>query len=188
VPDRYGDAAAVQAMSSVAAPLLASGSLVFIGLVLKSVRYPGWTVLVMMIALVALIAAVQCGFWARQHASTPEEIEQWWPDMPAGMRAARARADQWQDRASHDLWANRARWAYGVGIFLLWLGAAVAVMPPPNASEATLRWVASGTGVIAAAAEVLWVTASRGRGPRWLIRWLSGPVVSPPPELPPTTG
>lgn len=186
VPYRYGDAAAIQAMSSVAAPLLASGALVFIGLVVKSVRYPGLTLLIMLVALLVLVTAVQCGFWARQFASTPQEIEQWWPDMPTKMRNERARADQWQDRASHDMWANRARWAYGVGIILLWFGVAVALMPAADAAQPALRWLAAAVGILAGMGEALWLAGAHGRGPRWLLRWLSGPAVSPPPELPAT--
>jgi hypothetical protein len=183
VPDRYGDAAAVQAMTSVAAPLLSSGALVFIGLVVKSLRYPGLTLLIMMSALVALVVAVQCGFWARQYASTPQEIEQWWPDLPERLRIERARADQWQDRVNHDLWAGRARWAYGAGIVLLWLGVAAAVIPPSEASQPMLRWMAAALGASAALAEIVWLAASRGHGPQWLRRQLTAPVVSPPAEF-----
>jgi hypothetical protein len=179
VPDRYGDAAAVQAMTSVAAPLLSSGALVFVGLVLESLRYPGLTLLVMVGAVVALVTAIQCGVWARQFASTPQDIEQWWSHLPEDMRAERASLDQRQDLLLHDLWANRARWAYDVGIVLLWLGVAAAVVPCADAGEPLLRWMAVAVGVMAAVGELMWLAASRRRGPGWLQRWLSPPA-SPP--------
>jgi hypothetical protein len=174
-------------MTSVAAPLLSSGALVFVGLVLESLRYPGLTLLVMVSAVVALVTAVQCGFWARQYASTPEEIEQWWSHLPEDMRAERASLDQQQDLLLHNMWANRARWAYAVGIILLWMGVAAAVVPRADAGEPALRWVAVAISVMAAVGEVVWLAASRGRGPGWLLRWLSPPAIFLPPADPPSS-
>ena len=77
VPEHYGDPAALDALSSVAAPLLAGGTLALLGVVVQqpsSLRWPGLALLLLVVAAVMLVTAVQCGFWA---GATPPVPTRW---------------------------------------------------------------------------------------------------------------
>ena len=81
VPDHYGDAGALDALSSVAAPLLAGGTLALVGVIVQqpsALRWPGLALLLLLVAAILLVMAVQCGVWARHHATRPDEIAVWW--------------------------------------------------------------------------------------------------------------
>lgn len=80
-PEFYGNAAALQALAFVAAPLLAGAAAALIGVVVQqesSLRFPGTVLLLLTSALLSLVVAVQCGFWAARHYATPGDIEQWY--------------------------------------------------------------------------------------------------------------
>jgi hypothetical protein len=159
VPTPYGSAAGTESASSVAAPLLAGGALALAGVVVQqeaSLRYPGVVLMLLVAAVVMLVTAVQCGFWARQYAVTPDEINQWWPDAnPA--RLNEIRYEQHMHAADHDRWSRRVTITFDAGILLLWLALGVAVTPKDGVQEPTWRWVAAGLAGLAALGEALWI-------------------------------
>jgi hypothetical protein len=185
VPYYYGGAGAIESISSIASPLLAGGALAFIGIVVQqsdALRFPGVVLLMSLAALLALILAVQCGYWARQHAVTPNEIEQWWLHLPDQARLQRVRADWWQERADYLVWARRTRFLFGIGVTVLWLALAMAAVPIAASKDTSYRWVAVGFCVTAAIIEALWlVVSSKPMRSSTLGRALVGPIVTPPP-------
>jgi len=188
VPYYYNGPKAIDSISSVAAPLLAGGTLAFMGVVLQqqnAFRFPGVVLVVSAITLMALIFTVQSGYWARQHAVTPWEIEQWWPDLPESLKIHRVRADWWQDHADYLVWANRARLSFGVGVTTVWLLLATAIVPTNNDKEPALRWVAVSLCLLTAVLEgVLLITSNKPMRSSKLGRALVGPIVVPPRFVP----
>jgi succinate dehydrogenase hydrophobic anchor subunit len=175
VPTPYGSAAGIESASSVAAPLLAGGALALAGVVVQqedSLRYPGVVLVLLVAALVMLVLAVQCGFWARQYAVTPDEIRQWWPDAnPA--RSKVIEAEQHRHAASHAMWSNRVAIAFNVGVLFLWLALGLAVTPKDYVQEPTWRWVAAGLAGLAALVNAVWlILGVLGQRPGPLSRWL----------------
>lgn len=189
VPYYYGGPKAIESMSAIAAPLLAGGALAFIGIVLQQqdvLRFPGVVLLLSLLALLALIFAIQCGYWARQHTVTPWEIEQWWPDLSEQERLQRVRADWWQERSDYMIWARRTRLLFGVGVTLVWLAVCTAAIPTAADKEIIFRWIAVSLCFVAAILETLWlVVSSKPMRSSKLGRMLAGPVVAPPPFSPP---
>jgi hypothetical protein len=159
VPTPYGSAAGTESASSVAAPLLAGGALALAGVVVQqedSLRYPGVVLVLLVAAVVMLVTAVQCGFWARRYAVTPDEIRQWWPDAnPA--RLKKIQDEQHRHADYHYKWSRRTAITFNVGILLLWAALGLAVTPKDGMQEPTWRWVAAGLAGLAALIEVVWI-------------------------------
>lgn len=127
IPVRYGYAAAIDSIGSVASPFLAGVSGALAIFVMQNEAAFGWAnaaLLLLIGAAMAFIAALQFSFWARQFASTPSEIEMWWGSR-ATLEQERMHHEQHDDLQSHRRWANRVRWSYNTGLvaFLLGLGA-----------------------------------------------------------------
>jgi hypothetical protein len=183
IPDNYGVIGAIESMTTVASPLLAGGSIALAGVVIQqsdSLLLPGPVLLILAIAIVALITAVQCGFWARQHEFRPSEIGQWYPTMPAELRWRRIRQDQWRNCLLFAKWANRARLAYAIGIIAIWTSLAIAVLPRASDEQGRWRVAAAVLLAIATMVEVLW-TVFGGKG-----RAKSRPLIIPPERYPRT--
>jgi hypothetical protein len=162
----YGDGAATQFMSGIAAPLLAGAAVAVTGVVVQqpeSLLLPGLTMLLLVAAASMLVGAVQFGFLARRYLSRPSEVAEWWPSLSEQARAERVRADLADDAPLLALWSDFARWSYGLGVVLLWVGVGSAVLPDGEDEQAVLRWVAAGLAWVVAAAELGWLAASR----RW---------------------
>jgi hypothetical protein len=137
------------AMSGVAAPLLAGFSIAFIGLVIGSAaafRWPGWTLLPLTMSALLLVTCVQGGFWIRHYRPdvSVDEQHEWTLALPAFKR-----------------WLHLTRWTYNAGIALLLLGLALALYPRGTDVQAGLRRLASGLALAAATAEVVWGLLSR---------------------------
>lgn len=164
-PRPYGAPAATDSASTIAAPLLAGFSITLIAQVIDSrdsVRWPDVVFILLAGASVAMLAAVQSGFWARQYYVRPEELEDWWPDIGNPRRWANVRQDQWAHARLHELWCRRFRRAYRLGILLLLAGLGFALVP--SASGGDFGWPrALAIGVVGAGflGELLWIGASR---------------------------
>lgn len=183
VPTPYGRAAGVDALSSVAAPLLAGGALAMAGVVIQqenALRHPGLVLILLVAAVVALVTAVQFGSWARQYAVSPDELLQWWPDANAARREIVHR-EQHRSAARHRVWAQRFSVCFNAGIFLLWLALGVAVMPKAGVQEPGWRWAATALALFGVAAEVVWLAlSSLAKRSDRVAGWLSGSDTLPP--------
>jgi hypothetical protein len=149
-------------MGTIAAPLLAGFSLAafvqVFALSVRDVRYRDATALLLLLAAVFLVMAVQATFWARQWQVTPDELREWW-DINERYRLEMMENEQKKHMKEFKKWSRRARIAYNVG--LLWLLAGLTVLAIPPATEnPPARWAAVGVGAIAFVVELGWVTAS----------------------------
>jgi len=168
VPYPYGQAAAIDSMGGIAAPLLAGFAVTIALLVLstpQAFRFVSLTLGLLLIAASALIAALQFTFRARQYSVTPAEIEVWWPDAKDPGRRHELEHEQREHRTAYQRWSNIARVAYNVGILFFVCGLTAALFPPGSISGA--RIIVIVLALLAAAAELCWiandVTARRNR-------------------------
>jgi hypothetical protein len=162
-PEFYGDASALHSVSSVAAPLLAGGALALGGVVIQqqdALRYPGAVLLLLVLAVFALVFAVQSGFWAQRHWATPSDMEQWYGHLPEQDVIEIVEEDAADDRVSYRLWAARTGVGFAVGLVLLWAAFGTAIIPSEGDEQTVLRWIASATAYAAAAFEVVWTVVS----------------------------
>jgi hypothetical protein len=156
-PFPLGYTAAAENTGSVAAPLLAGFSFALVGLIVPSpgdLRWPNLALSLLVASGVSFIAAVQCGFWARQFAVTPDEIRLWHPDYPEG----RMRALQRLHARCFYRWNGRLNRSYRAGIVLLLLGVTFTLVPPGHVGW--LRSVAVAIAAAATAGELLWIGAT----------------------------
>lgn len=162
-PTKYGAAEAVISMGTIAAPLLAGFSLAafvqVFALSANDVRYRDVAALLLLLAAVSLVLAVQATFWARQYQVTPDQLKEWWPDAAEQDRLEMLKTEQAQHAASFNTWARWARIAYNFGLLCLLAGLTVLAIPPASANPPAL-WAAVGVGAIAFALELSWVVAS----------------------------
>lgn len=190
VPRHYGATRALSAMTTVAAPLLAAGAIALIGVILQAPSSFGRAdeaVVVLGLAVFFLVLSVQCGFMSHQHATTPREIDEYWVTMPPDLRWARIRREQWRAQTAARAWGNVARLVYAIGITALWIGLALALVPP--GSMRCGRIVAIAGAGAAAVFEICWtwIVSRPTRPPGRLTRRLAalsglGSVATPPPE------
>jgi hypothetical protein len=174
-PFPYGFPAAVESSGSGAAPFLAGFTFALIGLILPDTghfRHPGSALVLLSASAIAFIATVQCAFWARQYAVTPEDVTTWRPQYPRARQVALQRLHQLAFR----IWARRANRSYRAGIMLLLAGVGLALVPPGSISAA--RGAAIGVIGIGFVGELLWMAA------QWLLSGSDDLVYDETPDLP----
>jgi hypothetical protein len=160
-PFPFGFPAAIESAGSVAAPLLAGFSFALVGLIIPAPEHFRWAsgaLTLLLAGAAAFIAAVQCSFWARQYAITPEDIELWRPEYPAERKAALQRLH----RRGFAIWARRFNASYRTGILLLLAGVTAALVPPGTIGAG--RWIAIAVAAAGFLGELAWVLAT------WLLR------------------
>ena len=148
-PDKIRLATWVDAAGNATLPLLAGFAFTTVIVVSDGVdhfRWPGVTILVLAIATVLLIAAVQCAYHARIYlASGPDCYESFAP-WEGGRRKLGLRWSKWTRRAYH--------W----GIIALLAGMALAVAPyRVTGMQARIQWWALSLAFGACGFEALWI-------------------------------
>lgn len=155
-PWPYGFPSSIDSAGTVAAPLLAGFSFTLIGLIVpkaEGMRWPGVALCLLVAAGIAFIAAVQCGFWARQWIVAPPELSEWHPEYEPARRVAIQRLHQ----EGFSIWARRFSRVYRVAILLLLAGVAVSLVPPGGVGLS--RWFAIGIASAGCVAEAGWIVA-----------------------------
>lgn len=159
VPAVLGEQPAMEAITSIAAPLLAGFSVTVAILVVTSagdLRWPAIAMLAAMLAAVLLIACVEFAAWARQYAATPEDYRTWFDDADTKDGRTVIVDEMTRLRELWEVWAGRARISYNGGITLLLVALGLTAAPPAGVAQHGLRWTASGVAFVAAGLEVIW--------------------------------
>jgi hypothetical protein len=163
-PTRYGAAEAVMSMGTIAAPLLAGFSLASFVLIFtltsSEVRYGDVAALLLLLAAVFLVQAVQATFWARENHVTPAQLREWWDDADEPRTRVRLEREQAEHMKKFQFWCFWARIAYDVGLLCLLAGLTVLAIPPTTGNS-PVRWAAVGVGAIAFVGELSWVIGAR---------------------------
>jgi hypothetical protein len=158
VPFPYGYAAAIDSMGSVSAPLLAGFSVTLAVFVIQSGHAFRWataSLLLFVSAALALIAALQFTFRARQFAVSPPELEAWWADAGSPARREMLRREQRYYRRQHGRWATRARRAYSIGILSFLLGVPALLVPSGGIHPGRLAVIS--LALLGCAGEIAWI-------------------------------
>ncbi|MGW1030248.1 hypothetical protein ACWD4J_42505 [Streptomyces sp. NPDC002577] len=158
-------ARANDAVTTVAAPLLASGGVGLIGVVAADedkFRWPGPALLLVTLAAILLVSCVQWGFRARPCLYSMADVEQ----LYGGALTAEQR-----ERYAHQHAVDHARWqrttaladaSYTAGLIALGLGVALVLAPPVGGTHAGWRWTAFGAVLLAVVMEAAWTLLERG--------------------------
>ena len=176
-PGDFGQPAAYDAKTGVAAPLLAGFSLTLLGVVGQaptSFRWPGAALTALVGVCAVLVACVQCGFRGRALLYSKSDVEAWGRLVPAmstaeedQLRATIQSADMRQWRRWHRL----TQVTYNAGIMLLFFALALVLAPPRSygggvpvpAADAAWRWAGAGLALAASVGELTWVTWEEAR-------------------------
>jgi hypothetical protein len=164
-PSPLGYSASMDAMGTVASPLLAGfafASVVVVSDDSGNFRWPGAGILGFSIAAVLFLGALEANFNARSFIWSAADVKDWWPEMEARSYLEDERRDE-QNRA-FERWRRWAKWArrmYNGGVLALLVGLSC-VIPPPSRihDQAALRWAAAGVVCAAFIAELVWMFAS----------------------------
>lgn len=162
VPEPYGYPEAVATAGSVAAPLLAGFSITFIGVVLQlgpNIRAPGLALMVLAVATISLLGAVQAAFMARMYQVTPSQLLAWWPDHGVEHRQEQIVEEQRRHVAQHARWAAWFRRSYNFGVMFLLAAATIVMMPPPHGVQ-TERWIGCVILAIGFVGELAWLVGT----------------------------
>jgi hypothetical protein len=150
----------INSVGTVTLPLLAGFSITSVVVSDDAVpfRWPGATILVLALAALALVVAVQCAYHAHVYLSNKD------PDYNKGL-----------------CWARRTRWFYDLGLVAVLAGLALVVVPyRVTGIQACFRWAAFWLACAACLGEFVWLVLDPWLGPRWAARilrrcrWLSG--------------
>ncbi len=166
IPVRYGYAAAIDSMGSVAAPFLAGVSGALAVFVMQNEEAFGWAnaaLFLLIGATLAFLATLQFSFWSRQFATTPAEIEMWW-GTEAQSAPVRLHHEQHDDMEKHRRLSVRVRWSYNVGLLAFLIGLTFCLIPTGGLAEASGGRVAV---VVLAAVGLVGELA-------WIVRTASG--------------
>jgi hypothetical protein len=203
-PPPFGRAAAVQTMTSVAAPLLAGFSIAVIGVVAQapsSFRLPGVTLTVLTVTAVLLVACIQVGFRARAVLYSKGEIDSWWPEEERKVDPRidySVRVNQNNDYRKWLGYHKRARQFYNLAIISLAFGISTALIPPLyygtidhpiqlSQLESIARWVATGLAACAGLGETAWWISDNMRQRKLRRRHTAKKIVQPQQNHPPVT-
>jgi hypothetical protein len=172
-PAPLGYGSALDAVTNVAAPLLAGFNITVIATVAAAsdrFRWPGFTTLILIISAMLLVASLQFGFHARQHLYSAADVADWWTpeDLEVQGRTDRLQREQHVHYARWERSSLRARIAYNAGIVTLAVGIALVLSPPytVHRTEAGFRWAAAALAFAGAIAELVWGAWSTFMGAR----------------------
>nr|BBJ47512.1 hypothetical protein SAVMC3_01410 [Streptomyces avermitilis] len=124
-PSPLGLGVAVDAVTNVAAPLLAGFAIATIGVVGADgghFRWPGPVLLCLTLSALLFVTCVQFGFHARRHLYSFADISAWWSDEEMRDHRDLLREEQNADFQLWNRWRGRAYTAYSGGMVMLWLG------------------------------------------------------------------
>lgn len=180
-PVPFGRSSATDAMTGVAAPLLAGFSLTLLGVVAQAPEkflLPGPALLTLTATTVLMVGCVQLGFRARSYLYSASDVADWWPDPRPAIVTTHLQRQQVGHYAQWAAWSNRARFAYNASVIALAFSVALVLAPPAtygaglpvSAEEGIIRWAASALAAVAGFGELVWAARgwmrARRRAPR----------------------
>ncbi len=165
IPYPYGAASATDAMSTIAAPLLAGFSVTLSGVILQAssqFALPSVALLLLALSTALLLFCVQCGFWARNYFVLPTEAREWYDDYGSPDRRSSVQQTQARLYSVYRIWARRARASYSYAIVALLLGFAISLVPLGTSDwQAIPQWAAVCVIALAAVVEFAWLMSAR---------------------------
>ncbi|MFD9328810.1 hypothetical protein [Streptomyces sp. NPDC060065] len=160
-PDPLGYGQGVKEVHFIAAPLLAAAALSLAGVVASSdrgtFRWPGFTLLLLVVTAMLLIATIQLGYYARKFLYSRQDVYDWIPQPPPAEGTADEKfLREWQNDDYHKWlrYNNRANNCFDLGLVLI--GVSVAnVLAPPHHHSSDWRTAAAWTVIACTVLEVV---------------------------------
>ncbi|MFF7885814.1 hypothetical protein ACFZDJ_49280 [Streptomyces sp. NPDC007896] len=154
-PKPLGLVHAADVALTIAAPLLTAGALSLIGVVCADAdkfRWPGPTLLLLVLTVLSLITSIQLGYQARQYLYSYQDLKDWRAEEPEPKFVENQHTDYltWLDKTF------LASIVYNLGTVLLLLSVAAALTPEGTGPLALWRWITAGLILAATGGEALW--------------------------------
>jgi hypothetical protein len=159
-PEPYGYGHGSSSALFIAAPLLTAAALGLAGVVGGAddeFQWPGPTLLLLVIAALALVASIQFAYHARLYLYSYDDLQCWLGPEHVKAFASDLRVRQEEDQ---DVWAKYQLWAvhaFNCGTILLGIGIAAALVPPDCGKQIECRWAAAVLVLIATLVDAVWV-------------------------------
>ncbi|MFJ3796835.1 hypothetical protein ACIPSJ_11145 [Streptomyces sp. NPDC090088] len=159
-PPPLGIGAATKEAHFVAAPLLTAAALSLAGVVGgadDAFRWPGPTLLLLVVTALTLIFSMQLAYNARVYLYSRQDLADDYADLESGPPP-----DDYIDELyglAQTRWRNENRHAvavYDLGTVLLGLGIAASLAPPDCGRQAAWRWTAAVVVLVCALADGAW--------------------------------
>ncbi|TDB97628.1 hypothetical protein [Actinomadura sp. 7K534] len=162
-PTPLGYAEAAKEVRTIAAPLLTAAALSLTGVVAaandENFRWPGLTLLVLVIASLLFVASMQLHFYARQYLYSIADIEDWYGSRISGEEPnlyEALLAQQGDDFGKWRRFNNGATNSFNAGTLLLASGIALALIPQVG-REMEWRWSAVALLVACTVIDLIWI-------------------------------
>ena len=159
--ERYGFGAAAKEAHFIAAPLLTAAALGLAGAVAgaeDAFRWPGITLLLLVVTSMTLIASIQLSYYALQFRFTKKE----WEERRAINESAEPTQAEEQRilQQSQIAYEDNLRYAgvvFNCGTLMLGLGIAAALVPPDCGAQAAWRIASAIFVLVCTIADAVWV-------------------------------
>jgi|SRR5215211_2668354 len=140
----YGAAAAVSAVGTIAAPLLAGFSFALVGQLVggigSGVHWRDGTILLLILAGLLFIGSLQSTLHARQWEATPKDILDWWPNSETNEDEQKELYQQQQAlQLKHELWVTLGIVGFHLGIICFFFAIATLLFPPSGSAVTVPR-------------------------------------------------
>ncbi|WP_329441286.1 hypothetical protein [Streptomyces canus] len=145
----------------VAAPLLTAAALSLAGVVGGAdtqFRWPGPTLLLLVVASLTLIASIQLSYHARLFLYSHDDLVSWLSSEYVDSHKIPLWKKQKEDQQRWQKYNKPAVVCFNAGTVLLGLGIAAALVPPDGGRQALWRWTAAVVVLVATVADGVWVT------------------------------
>ncbi|MDN3024468.1 hypothetical protein [Streptomyces sp. S.PB5] len=149
----------------VAAPLLTAAALSLAGVVAgadTAFRWPGATLILLVITAMTLIFSMQLAYNARVYLFTYSEVKDHYDGLPKATATEKRMREEYTD--ARRIWRSRltpAVHTYNVGTLLLGAGVAASLVPPDGGEEAPARWTAAAIVFIGTIADGIWIVRKK---------------------------
>ncbi|MGW3415888.1 hypothetical protein [Streptomyces sp. NPDC000888] len=160
-PDPLGYGQGVKEVHFIAAPLLAAAALSLAGVVASAdrgtFRWPGFTLLLLVITAMVLIATIQLGYYARTFLYSRQDLYDWIPAPPPQEGTAEERFLRAWQNDDYYRWSrfnSRANTCFDLGLLLIGFSVA-SVLAPPHKHSSDWRTAAAWTVIACTVLEIV---------------------------------
>ncbi len=144
----------------VAAPLLTAAALGLAGVVGGAddeFRWPGPTLLLLVVSALVLIASIQLSYHARLYLYSYDDLVNWLSDKYVSNNEDVLWQNQQDDYKEWLKYNTAAVLCFNVGTLLLGFGVAAALVPPDCSKQPGWRWLAALVVLLATMADAVWI-------------------------------
>lgn len=145
-PDPLGYGRGVKEVHFIAAPLLAAAALSLAGVVANAekgtFRWPGFTLLLLVVTSMLLVATVQFGYYARKFLYSRQDILDWLPEATPKTGSKEEEILRYWQNKDYSEWRkfnNIANRLFDAGVVLIGFSVAALLAPPRQGNPSVLR-------------------------------------------------